>query len=91
MWRDNWFLKGLKLERELKSKCITLNIFELEHLGRTKNLALELFEDKDEDVIRHRNQRWYEKIGLKWAHYAMFVLGLFWLVILIYEICRIAK
>jgi len=80
MWRDNWFLLGLRTERQLRDRGIVLDIFQTEHLGREK-LALELFDEE----IRYRNQRWHEKIGgLRVAHYAMFAVGVVWFMLFLY-------
>jgi len=84
MWRANWLLKGLRLERQLRNRGLTLNIFELEHCVRTEKSALEYFKGE----VRYRSQRWYERIGLGAAHCAMLVLGLIWLSFLLYEIIK---
>lgn len=86
MWRDNWLLEGLRLERQLRSRDITLNIFELEHFVKERKFALEWFKDE----VRYRNQRWHERIGsLRVARYAMLVLGFLWLSFLLYEIVKV--
>jgi hypothetical protein len=83
MWRENWLLTGLKIERELKDRGIRLDLFETEYRIRKKIVALELFDDK----IRYRQQYLHERIGaLRVAHYSMFVLGIIWLVALFFSI-----
>ena len=59
MWRDNWLLYGLRIERELRTNGIKLNIFEFENRVRDKKIALDLINNE----IKDRSQRWKEKIG----------------------------
>lgn len=76
MWRKSWLLEGLKIERELKDRGLTLDIFKTERLMREEGLALELFDNK----IRFRKRHLHEKIGaLSPTHSAMLVLGFGWL------------
>lgn len=88
MWRDNWLLAGLRIERELANEGKKflenhLVIFGFENLVREKKQALELFGEE----IRYRNQRWHEKLGaLRLPHIAMHVLTVVWLGILIWEL-----
>jgi hypothetical protein len=80
MWRDNWLLFGLRLERQLKERNIPLQIFGFEHLVREKKKVLELFDDE----IRERNLRLQERFGaLKLPHGAMFVLAVVWFILIL--------
>jgi len=83
MWRENWLLFGLTLERQLKERCIMLNIFEFEHLVREEGIALEFFEGE----IRRRNQAWWERIGaLRLPHWAMFISAFVWFVLFLFSL-----
>jgi len=78
MWRMNWLLAGLRLERQLNESGIMVNIFETERLAREEKKVLEFFEGK----IRFRYQRWWERIGmLRLVHYAMLVLAILWFIL----------
>jgi len=80
IWRENWLLYGLRLERELNARDMRLNLFEFEHRVRKKRIALGLVNNE----IRERNQRWYEEIGaLRLAHWGMFVLAIVWFIFLL--------
>jgi hypothetical protein len=90
MWRDNWLLAGLRMERRLKARGLVFDpefsIFEIENRVRRHKLALELSDDKGlhYNNIRYRNQRWCEKSGaLRVAHDGMILLALVWGALLI--------
>lgn len=89
MWRENWILAGLKVERELKERIkieddpFKFAIFEIEIRARKRKEALELFEDKaaycQKNAIRYRNQMWCERIGsLRPLHWSMLIMGILW-------------
>ena len=100
MWRENWLLAGLKLERQLRigeriidnGNCYS--IFEVERLVTKKKQTLELSEDPctHQQEIRYRDQKWREKIGaLKLAHWSMVLLGIGWTGFAIYIIVLLIR
>ena len=80
MWRENWLLFGLKLERKLNYRGISTKIFGFEYEVRKKKKALEVFEGQ----IRKREQGFFESFGaLRLAHIAMFIFSIIWFALFI--------
>jgi hypothetical protein len=89
MRRENWFLAGLRHERQLVDSGILIrsdfNIFEIERIVKERKNALELFNNE----IRFRRLHWYEKIGaLRLTHWAMFLIGIGWLTLIIISLVQ---
>lgn len=92
MWRSNWLLAGLQIERTLSAKGrisdLNFAVFGIEHHVRECREALTiqprmLFEGK----IEYRDQEWCERAGaLRFPHYAMYILTFIWLCIFLYEL-----
>lgn len=80
MWRENWLLYGLRLEKQLHQLGINVNIFGFEQKVREKMIALEYFDSQ----VRERDQRLREKFGaLRISHFAMLIVFALWLILLL--------
>ena len=87
MRRENWFCLALRMERELyrrvfRDRDARFHIFAVELAVRIEGKALEYF--RNEDEVRFRYQRWYERIGAtRIAHLATLFIGGFWVLVLL--------
>jgi hypothetical protein len=86
MWRENWYLAGLRIERQLDPNpdLPDFGIFGIMRRSRSHDKwKLKLFNDEDFSFrnIRFRDQRLRERGGaLKLFHVAMLIFSILWFI-----------
>lgn len=79
IWRENWFLAGLGIERQSREKLMVdskHDIFEIMSHATRKGEVLEMFDNE----IRYRRIHPWEKTALKYLHHSMFLLLIVWVI-----------